>query len=82
MEEDGRRWKKMEEDGRKKVRNKSKKKRPTNFCLESAGDGLGTLIGVQIAPKKIFWALGYDFFKKKCHINLTVVLRIDSYESN
>ena len=61
MEEDGRRWKKMEEDGRKKKFEKSRKNGQTFFCLESAGDGLGTLVGVQIA-QKIFWALGYDFF--------------------
>ena len=69
-------WKKIEKKSLKKVEKKGRKK-----CLESAGDGLGTLVGVQIA-QKIFWALGYDFFEKKCCHNLTVVLRIDSYESN
>ena len=54
----------MEEDGRKKSLKKVEKKGQTFFCLESAGDALGTLVGVQIAPK-IFWALGYDFFEKK-----------------
>ena len=65
MEEDGRRWKKMEEDGRKKKVRKKSKKKSKNICLESAGDGLGTLVGVQIAQKKNNWALGYDFFEKK-----------------
>ena len=46
----GRRWKKMDE--KKKVRKKYKK-RSKKKCLESAGDGLGTLVGVQIAQKKI-----------------------------
>ena len=53
----GRRWKKMEEDGRRWTKKKSSKKIKKNvdcFCLESAGDGLGTLVGVQIAPKKYF----------------------------
>ena len=50
MEEGGRRWKKMEEKkSSKKVEKMSKKN-----CLESAGDGLGTLVGVQIAHKKYF----------------------------
>ena len=31
---------------------KSRKKGRKKKCLESAGDGLGTLVGVQIAPKK------------------------------
>ena len=54
MEEDGGRWRKMEEDGRKKkVRKKSRKKGQKKICLESAGDGLGTLVGVQIAQKNI-----------------------------
>ena len=79
MEEDGRRWKKMEEDGRKKQLEKSRKN--TFFCcLESAGDGLGTLIGVQRAQKR-YYSDEVTTFSKKCH-NLTVVLRIDSYESN
>ena len=76
VEEDGRRWTK-----KKVQKSKKKKKRSIFFGLESAGDGLGTLVGVQIA-QKIFWALGYDFFEKNCFCNLTVVLRIDSYESN
>ena len=76
MEEDGGRWTKKK--SAKKFKNMSKK-----ICLESAGDGLGTLVGAQIAPKKIFWALGYDFFEQIFFGRyLTVVLRIDSYESN
>ena len=57
MEEDGGRWRKMEEDGgrwkKNKVRKKVEKKGQFFFCLESAGDGLGTVIGVQKAPKNI-----------------------------
>ena len=62
MEEDGRRWKKMDE---KKRVEKSRKKGQKKFCLESVWDALGSLVGVQIAPKKNNWALGYDFFEKK-----------------
>ena len=66
MEEDGRRWTKQ------KVRKNQKMTKM--FCLESAGDGLGTLVGVQIA-QNIFWALGYDFFVdfffSESHGNLT-----------
>ena len=66
MEEDGRRWRKMEEDGgrwkKKKVR-KSIKYVKKN-CLESAGDGLGTLVGVQIAPKNIL-GTRLRLFRKK-----------------
>ena len=43
MEEDGRRWKKMEDKNLKKLK---------IFFLQVAGDGLGTLVGVAIAPKK------------------------------
>ena len=44
----------MEEDGRKKKFEKSReKKSQKKVCLESAGDGLGTLVGVQIAQKNI-----------------------------
>ena len=77
MEEDGRRWKKMEEKKSSKIVGKN----VFFFCLESAGDGLGTLIGVQRAPKNIIGTRLPLFRKKSCH-NLTVVLRIDSYESN
>ena len=42
----------MEEDRKKKFKKVEKKGRKKK-CLESAGDGLGTLVGVQIAPKKI-----------------------------
>ena len=59
MEEDGRRWTKQK-SSKKVKKKKGRKKR----CLESTGDGLGTLVGVQIAQKNN-WALGYDFFKKK-----------------
>ena len=44
----------MEEDGRKKKVQKSLQKCQKKNCLESAGDGLGTLVGVQIAQKKYF----------------------------
>ena len=44
MEEDGRRWKKKME----KIKKFKKKK---NIFFEVVGDGLGTLIGVQMAPK-------------------------------
>ena len=60
MEEDGRRWKKLEEDGRswKKLeeedgKKKARKKVNKKLFLKVAGDGLGTLMGVQRAPKKI-----------------------------
>ena len=45
----------MEEDGREKKSSKKsqKKKCQKKNCRESAGDGLGTLVGVQIAPKNI-----------------------------
>ena len=49
VEENGRRWKKMDE---KKKFEKSKKKSLKKKCLESAGDGLGTLIGYK-GPQKI-----------------------------
>ena len=71
MEEDGRRWKKMEEDGRKKKFEKSREKKDQKKdCLESAGDGLGTLIGVQIA-QKIFWSLGYEKKISESHGSVT-----------
>ena len=44
MGEDGRRWKKMEDD------NEIKSKKVVFFIV---GDGLGTLVGVRIAPKKM-----------------------------
>ena len=76
MEEDGRRWTK-----KKSSKNVEKivKKKLSGKCRGWSGDlSWGTN-----SPKKIFWALGYDFFEKKIFgRNLTVVLRIDSYESN
>ena len=66
-------------DGKKSSK-KVEKKGQTFFCLESAGDGLGTLIGVQRAQKNII-GTRLPLFQKNCR-NLTVVLRIDSYESN
>ena len=58
MEEDGTRWKKMEEDGgrwtEKKSSKKAKQKCQTKICLESAGDGLGTLVGVQRVQKTYY----------------------------
>ena len=71
MEEDGGRWKKMEEDGRKKKFEKKVEKNVKKNCLESAGDGLGTLVGVQIAPITIFWSLGYEKKISESHGNLT-----------
>ena len=71
MEEDGGRW--TEKKSSKKVEKMSKKN-----CLESAWDGMGTLVGVQIAPKNILGTRLRLFQKKNCR-NLTVVLRIDSY---
>ena len=71
-------WKKVEEQ---KKLEKSSKKSQTIFCLESAGDGLGTFVGVPIAPKKYYSDRITTFSNKKSR-NLTVVLRIDSYESN
>ena len=53
MEEDGGRWRKMEEDGRKKKVRKKYKKRSKIFLSGKCRDGLGALVGVQIAPKKI-----------------------------
>ena len=59
MEEDGGRWKKMDE---KKVRNMLEKCKKKLFgkCRGRSGD----LSWVTNSPKKIFWALGYDFFEK------------------
>ena len=67
VEEDGRRWKKMDE---KKVRKKSKKKvekKMSGKCRGWSGD----LSWVTNSPKKNNWALGYDFFEKKK--NLVVI---------
>ena len=75
VEEDGRRWTK------KKVRKKSKTKIVKKMFGKCRGWS-GDLSWGTNSPKKIFWALGYDFFEKKNCRNLTVVLRIDSYESN
>ena len=48
----GRRWKKMEEDGRRWKKKKVNEKVVNITFLKVAGDGLGTLVGVPIAPKK------------------------------
>ena len=55
MEEDGRRWKKMEEDGRrrKKMGEYDGKTIEQVYIFLSVGDHLGTLVGVQRAPKKL-----------------------------
>ena len=68
-------------DEKKKSSKKVEKKGRKKKCLESAGDGLGTLVGVQIAQKNMLGTRLRLFQKKNCR-NLTVVLRIDSYESN
>ena len=55
VEEDGRRWKKMEEDGRRwKKRMEKIEKSRKQTCSKVVGDALGTLIGVPMAPKKIY----------------------------
>ena len=48
----------------KKKYKKSRKNGQNFFCLESVWDALGAFFGVQIAQKKIFWALGYEKQKK------------------
>ena len=42
----------MEEDGGKNIEKSREKKKVKKNCLESAGDGLGALVAVQIAQKK------------------------------
>ena len=62
MEEDGRRWKKMDEKKKfEKSRKKRSKKKMSGKCRGWSGDlSWGTN-----SPKKNNWALGYDFFEKK-----------------
>ena len=57
VEEDGRRW-------TKKKFKKSQNKKGQKNCLESAWDGLGTLVGVQIAQKNILGTRSRLFRKK------------------
>ena len=45
-EDDGRRWKKMEEDGRRGWKKEKNQKKIT-----VVGDGLGTLVGYEMAKK-------------------------------
>ena len=55
MEEDGRRWKKMDEIGRRWKKldevGRIKKSKNVKKNLKSVGDHLGTLMGVPIAQK-------------------------------
>ena len=61
MEEDGGRWKKMDE---KKSSKKVEKQCQKKIVWKVPGMVWGPQLGYK-QPQKIFWALGYDFFEKK-----------------